>query len=163
MKLKYYLRGAGVGILVTTLIFIIAFAFYEPQLTDEEIEAKAKQLGMVMAEDEDTKDADNKDANADESKDAGDATDIDGSGDTTDDATVQPTEFVINSGEDSSAVVQRLYAAGLIDNEAAFDTYLDDNSLDNLIQPGTVHLRSGMTYEEIANAIITKQENRTAQ
>ena len=37
MKLKYYLRGAGIGIIVSTFIFSIAFAFYKPILSDEEI------------------------------------------------------------------------------------------------------------------------------
>ena len=50
MKLKYYLRGAGVGVLVTTIIFSIAFAFYEPKSSKEEIIQQASALGMVMPE-----------------------------------------------------------------------------------------------------------------
>ncbi len=44
MKLKYYLRGLGIGILVTALIM---GATGGKKLTDEEIKAKAMQLGMV--------------------------------------------------------------------------------------------------------------------
>lgn len=52
MKLKYYLRGIGIGMIVTTIILMIAFAVHKEQpLTDDEIRARALELGMVMAED----------------------------------------------------------------------------------------------------------------
>lgn len=52
MKLKYYLRGIGIGMIVTTIILMIAFAVHKEQpLTDDEIRARASELGMVMAED----------------------------------------------------------------------------------------------------------------
>ncbi|MGN0161273.1 MAG: hypothetical protein ACI4AQ_07800 [Lachnospiraceae bacterium] len=47
MKLKSYLRGLGLGMVVTTLILVIAFSARNHELTDEEIIAKAKELGMV--------------------------------------------------------------------------------------------------------------------
>lgn len=46
MKRKYYLRGLGTGILVTALILIIASGQKET-MTDEEVKARAKKLGMV--------------------------------------------------------------------------------------------------------------------
>lgn len=46
MKWKYYLRGLGTGILVTALILIIASGQKET-MTDEEVKARAKELGMV--------------------------------------------------------------------------------------------------------------------
>lgn len=46
MKLKYYLRGLGVGILITT--FILSFGNKKEKLTDNEIIARARELGMVM-------------------------------------------------------------------------------------------------------------------
>jgi len=49
MKLKYYMRGLGIGIILTTLIFIISG--YEKKMTDEEIIASAKKLGMIMEKD----------------------------------------------------------------------------------------------------------------
>ncbi len=50
MKLKYYLRGAGLGIIVSTIILLTAFAFSDRSMSDEEIIERAKQLGMVEAE-----------------------------------------------------------------------------------------------------------------
>lgn len=52
MKLKYYLRGLGIGIIVTTILLMIAFALHKPTMSDVDIIARAKQLGMVMPEDE---------------------------------------------------------------------------------------------------------------
>ena len=50
MKLKYYLRGLGIGIIITTIILMIAHSGYTKELTDEEIIARAEKLGMVMKE-----------------------------------------------------------------------------------------------------------------
>ena len=52
MKLKYYLRGIGIGMIVTTVILMIAFSVHrERPLSDDEIRERAAQLGMVMPED----------------------------------------------------------------------------------------------------------------
>ena len=50
MKLKYYLRGLGIGIIITTIILVSCFAMQKPKMTDEDIIAKAEQLGMIMPE-----------------------------------------------------------------------------------------------------------------
>ena len=41
----------GIGIIATTLILMISFSQYKNDISDEEIIARAKQLGMVMKED----------------------------------------------------------------------------------------------------------------
>lgn len=53
MKLKYYLRGLGIGIIVTTIILIISFSKREVKISDDEVIARAMQLGMVMQETQD--------------------------------------------------------------------------------------------------------------
>lgn len=50
MKLKYYLRGLGIGIIVTTLILMISFSQRKESISDEEIIERATALGMVMSE-----------------------------------------------------------------------------------------------------------------
>lgn len=51
MKLKYYLRGLGIGMIVTALIMGISFSHRQGQetqtLTDDQIRERAEQLGMV--------------------------------------------------------------------------------------------------------------------
>ena len=46
MELKYYLRGLGLGIVVTAIIMGIVSSG-SSAMTDEEIIARAKQLGMI--------------------------------------------------------------------------------------------------------------------
>lgn len=51
MRLKYYLRGMGIGIIVTTVILMIVFSFHKGEtLSDDEIRERAAALGMVMPE-----------------------------------------------------------------------------------------------------------------
>ena len=51
MKLKYYLRGLGVGIICTAILMGIALSGNKKEkLTDTEIIERARLLGMVMAE-----------------------------------------------------------------------------------------------------------------
>ena len=51
MKLKYYLRGMGVGVIVTTVILMIIFSFHKQEtLSDDQIRERAAALGMVMAD-----------------------------------------------------------------------------------------------------------------
>ena len=47
MKLKYYLRGLGMGILFATIVMAIAFS---SRLTDKEVEKRARDMGMVYGE-----------------------------------------------------------------------------------------------------------------
>lgn len=49
MKLKYYLRGLGIGIILTTLILTISGN--QKKLSEAEIITKAMELGMIMKED----------------------------------------------------------------------------------------------------------------
>ncbi len=46
MKLKYYLRGLGIGILVTIIIVAVSGAG-KNTMTDEEIKDRARELGMI--------------------------------------------------------------------------------------------------------------------
>lgn len=46
MNFKYYLRGLGIGIFMTAIIMTLAHA-NDQSLSNEEIKARAKQLGMI--------------------------------------------------------------------------------------------------------------------
>ena len=49
MNLKYYLRGLGIGIAMTTIIIGLGVERPVEKLTDEQIKARAAELGMVEA------------------------------------------------------------------------------------------------------------------
>ena len=47
MKLKSYLRGLGLGIIVTTIVLVVTIKAANHEMTDAEIISKARELGMV--------------------------------------------------------------------------------------------------------------------
>ena len=159
MRFKYYLRGAGIGVILTTLIFTIAFAVYKPTLSDDEIMKKAEALGLEMPAD-DSDSADKKDTKtAKDQKDDADASDSN-----TDDATTSEDggqknviEFTIASGDTSATIAQHLQEVGLVDNAKSFDLYLSDQDLDNQLLPGTYQIPEGATFLEIGELLTTKQ------
>lgn len=159
MRFKYYLRGSGIGVILTTLIFTIAFAVYKPTLSDDEIMKKAEALGMEMPAD-DSDSADKKDTKtAKDQKDDADASDSN-----TDDATTSEDggqknviEFTIASGDTSATIAQHLQEVGLVDNAKSFDLYLSDQDLDNQLLPGTYQIPEGATFLEIGELLTAKQ------
>ena len=46
MKLKYYLRGLGIGVVVTAIVMSVAFQNRRP-MSDEEVKKRAAELGMI--------------------------------------------------------------------------------------------------------------------
>ena len=159
MRFKYYLRGAGIGVILTTLIFTIAFAVYKPTLSDDEIMIKAEALGMEMPAD-DSDSTEKKDTKtAKEQKEDAEASDS-----YTDEATTSEDggqknviEFTIASGDTSATIAQHLQEVGLVDNAKSFDLYLSDQDLDNQLLPGTYQFPEGATFLEIGELLTAKQ------
>ena len=44
MKLKYYMRGLGIGVIVTAILFTLAFPKNKAEMTEAEIIAKAPKI-----------------------------------------------------------------------------------------------------------------------
>ena len=178
MKLKYYLRGAGIALIIMSLIWMISSAFSTTTMSKSQIESEAKKLGMVypdekgtIADNMETEDdknseddaaaqanatdnATNTDANATDAN----ATDANGNGTDTngDGATGETVEFTISRGETSSIISNHLQEQGIVDNAEAFDKFLTLSNDDNFLQPGTYTITKGSTFEEIANALMGK-------
>ena len=51
MKLRYYMRGIGIGMLVTAIILSITAGSQKIQMSDAEVMKRAEQLGMVREDD----------------------------------------------------------------------------------------------------------------
>ena len=49
MKRKYYMRGLGLGILITAILCAVALPKQTKPMTDEEVIARAEALGYVKA------------------------------------------------------------------------------------------------------------------
>lgn len=70
LKLKYYMRGIGIGIILTTLLLSIGNP--KQKLTDQEVITKAQELGMVMGKDNNS----NLEQVLDDNKPTGEAADV---------------------------------------------------------------------------------------
>ena len=179
MKLKYYLRGLGMGMFVTALILIIAHNVNDG-ISDAEIIRRAKALGMVMSTEDnlfndETSTADkNNETTTSENQSTEEPTTEEPTTEeptteeptTEEPTTEEPTTvapmvkeltFTVERGMYSEAVTRILVQGGIITNEAEFNQYLSDTGYDEKIQTGIFTVNSGMSYEEIAKILSKKR------
>ena len=185
MNLKYYLRGLGIGTIVTALILGIALGNPNDQMSNEEIKQRAKELGMVegtgvltdgVEEPEQALQPTEKPEEAEptiqptEKPEEPEPTIQPTEKPAEPEPTIQPTrepensemqsesaavangkiiEIEVNRGDDSYAICERLQQAGLIEDAAAFDTYLCENGYHTKIYAGIHKIPAGATKEEI--------------
>ena len=175
MKLKYYLRGLGIGILVTAAILTIVY-HTKGSMSDSQIMKRAAQLGMVMAStEEDTLFAQTTQADTtieetgtisvEETTTVVETTEA-----VTEASTEKPTEaptealtepaaaeavLTISPGMYSESVSAKLVRLGIITNQKEFNSYLVNNGYAERIQTGDFKIKADMSYDEIAR-IITK-------
>lgn len=158
MKLKYYLRGAGIGIIISTFIFSISLLFYQPSMSEADIKKEAEKLGMVVQETKLKENEFQKEQNSEQNKKASAANEK--SNETTDASEEKKGENVIvtvNTGDSSAVVCVHLQESGLIDNANAFDAFLSQQNMDHLILPGEYTIPEGSSYLEIAEILTTKK------
>lgn len=55
MKLKYYLRGLGMGIMFATIVMTVSSNIHNNNLSEEKIIEEAKKLGMIMPDESEDK------------------------------------------------------------------------------------------------------------
>ena len=167
MKMKYFLRGLGIGILSAT---ILLFCVYSYKMSDSKIVEKAKALGMEYSREKDSETEDGK-ATKDikDTNDAADNTQESSSAKEQDTTTLSQQESTsegpqqtsspeiievsISSGMNSENISEALQAAGVIDNARDFNQYLIRNNMGRYIKSGDYSLRNGMSYEEIADIL----------
>ena len=204
MKIRYYLRGLGLGILITAVFFLLGDNSGKT-MSDEMIKARAKELGMVestvladisesvqeteesvstemaveeiVTETEETMIEESSEEVSEViestevvSEEESTATEEESEELTDEEETVKeviseeenseesvPTgqmiSIVVNRGEGSDTVSQRLYEAGLIDDPYAYDRYLMQNGYDKRIGAGEHMVPMGADWQEIAKIL----------
>jgi hypothetical protein len=183
MKLKYYMRGLGIGIILTTLILTIARP--QEKLSDKEIMKRATELGMVLENDNNKnldKVLDNilpsevptpQPSPAPTMKPTVEPT-AEPTATLTPEPTAEPiptnklsTEveedqnnnedaeitFTINGGMSSRQVAILLAENGLVDNADDFNQYVDNMGKAGVIRVGTYTVTKGSSYQEIIEKI----------
>lgn len=175
MKLKYYMRGIGIGVIVTTIILVIAFSFVGNDISDKEVIDRAKKLGMVESSTTMTNSTVGNNTNT--TKNAINGTAAEGNqtipgatnpmpnNNSTQSGTgdITPTdsvEFTIGEGDVSRTVIERLVAMGLVSDYDSFNRYLNEKGLDHNLQNGTFKIKKGISQEDLANLLVTKQQFR---
>ena len=138
MKLKYYLRGLGIGMIVTALILGISFSNRQDQtsqiMTDDQIRERAAELGMVDSSELTLAALQNSEkqpteGTPEETTQTQEQNNIEAEPETTVPAEPEVTEapqrtqtasITIQRGDDSGSASRRLYEAGLVENAKAF-------------------------------------------
>ncbi|NLB78828.1 MAG: endolytic transglycosylase MltG [Clostridiaceae bacterium] len=106
---KSIILGLGIGIIITSLLGVIFFAGYEPQLSDAEIISLARERGMVDRYESSNDIKRNQDGSL---------------------------LFIIHENESSTDVSKRLYDAGIIESSIEFEIIIKKEKLENAIKPG---------------------------
>lgn len=183
MKLKYYLRGLGIGIVVTA--GIMSFTGEPEKLTDAQIRARALELGMVeknvladfqeeekysyeeivVEEPEKTEEITNTDSNMEEKEQTIDeevssenksAKEEDENVSEEENSTEGVERYIIISvvgGNGSETVSQRLFEAGLVDSSVNYNRFLIENGYAKRLRPGNHEIPEDATDEEIAKIL----------
>ena len=186
MKRKYFVRGLGVCILFGALIMFAAYMTSgKNRMSDEDVIKRAQELGMVKQSEyvlesdvtsqettteeittEATTEKATTEAPTTTEKATTEATTTEKT--TTEKATTEAsttekadtstqTTVTISSGMSSEAIASALANAGLVDDASKFNSFLVANGYDMKLETGNFSLETGMSYEEIAKILTTKQ------
>lgn len=181
MKLKYFLRGLGIGILFTALVLCIS---YRSENSDSSVIERARKLGMEFPEK--TPDTLLNPTESPDTAASGQAVrtptatpgktgaptatptskaTAEPTAKSTAKPTAKPTEettekthtFTVRSGLLSSSVAREMKEAGIIKDADAFDEYLEKSGMGRKVLAGKYKIPAGASYEEIVR-IITKTD-----
>ncbi len=184
MKLRYYMRGLGIGILVTTILMTVTLNGKTEKLSDAEIIERAEALGMeqkyentvladTVSENEveeeeivtDTEEEIPEELPAEDAEEAVPDEDelVSEPENETEEGTqvsepesTETVQITVQGGDGSQTVARKLAEAGLVDDAAAYDKYLCANGYDKRICTGTHTIPLGASEEEIAKIITSR-------
>ena len=181
MKLKYYLRGLGIGLIVTTLILTISN--HQRNTTSANDHNQTETTGSVLAyttqaatQENSTEQADNqndkesadaqKDSTESGTKQADGSNKEDASSNTTAEKSTESNKTTDLSGQNGDSVTVTikdayysaiaadiLYKEGIIDDKTEFNSYLSTSGYATKIKDGEYTLKKGDSYENIAKII----------
>ena len=182
MRLKYYLRGLGLGIIFAVIIMMIGFHDNKQSMSDTEIIEKAKTLGMAEAKnisgtvaDEYDSSATNSDASSQKAETEQDSQMQDSQTaqeDTQQEATqpaadakqetVEPQDAVttytisVTSQDTCRTIAEKLKALNLVDDAEQFRIYMGQKGADHFIADGEHVIPQGASYDDIITILTQK-------
>ena len=183
MKLRSYLRGIGLGILVASALFICSGKAGKSTMTDEQVIARAKALGMVDNQylsdytyptQESISESSREEFSREESKtQTEDVSEASGEETTTTEPSssaeelqaeemppkdeINPSQkfyvIVVNKGDGSDTVSRKVFETGLVPDASEFDHYLMEHGYDRKITTGNHEIPSDATVEQMAEIL----------
>lgn len=178
MKLKYYLNGFGIGVLFATIVLSAAFFARSSSavMTDEEVIARARVLGMEMASAQKEREVSDRQETEAQSEASGQekaseeettaeteaVTEEETTSEETETAAQQetitvmsrePISFEIESGMTAEAVAELLYEKGIISDARALSAYLVEKGYDAHVHAGSYEVVPTVSYDEIIHLI----------
>lgn len=183
MKLKYYLRGLGIGMIVTALLMgvssskqvkaepvqpVVAEQETSEQITTEEMTITAEQTTeMASVEETQTQQSETEQESTLQSEETGTWTEETATAVTEETLTAEveiaedaSESYLLNivKGDDSGTVSRKLQNAGLIENATEFDAFLMQHGYDKKISVGVVEIPLNATWMEIAQRLSGSKE-----
>lgn len=176
MRLKYYLRGLGLGIIFAVIIMMIGFHDNKQSMSDTEIIEKAKTLGMVeaknisgtVADEYNSEKTDSSAANSDASSQKAETEQEDTQQEDTQPAadakqeTVEPQDAVttytisVTSQDTCRTIAEKLKALNLVDDAEQFRIYMGQKGADHFIADGEHVIPQGASYDDIITILTQK-------
>ena len=172
MRLKYYLRGLGLGIIFTCVILMIFSNGNKSKDTSvvedsngiELTEAVGNDFDSNEEEEQSVTDESNNDENDSNSNDEIQSLDeninkpIDNQtvNEITGDSGELESEYVslvIEQGDIARDVAEKLYEDGIINDVEAFRKYLGETGVSHTLHAGEYQIKVGATFEEIVEAL----------
>ena len=172
MRLKYYLRGLGLGIIFTCVILMIFSNGNKSKDTSvvedsngiELTEAVGNDFDSNEEEEQSVTDESNNDENDSNSNDEIQSLDeninrpIDDQtvNEITGDSGELESEYVslvIEQGDIARDVAEKLYEDGIINDVEAFRKYLGETGVSHTLHAGEYQIKVGATFEEIVEAL----------
>ncbi len=177
MKVKYFLRGIGVGILVTTIILFAGTRKYtQGKLTDAQIMKRAKELGMITKEQfndykmdqslENVKESMNEQSSPEPTINSPSKTSS--KKETSSESNTKPNNesktnhkktaretvtITIESGMVSQSVARYLYQKNVIGSIKDFNQYMSEHGVTQKLRAGEFEIPIDASYEEIVEII----------
>lgn len=172
MNLKYYIRGVGMGVVITTIILTIAFNIRQGQETDNiTTENTGSFLESIRGSKEETKGTEDDSSSHEESKESESSSQGESRSSEPETESLKPTEPETKAPVESTAAQQRdvtvdltsvgsseqacrvIEEAGLVTNWAELNAYLINNGYESRIQSRVFTIKTGSDYEVIARII----------
>lgn len=164
MRFKYYLRGAGLGILLATLVLTITFLASDRKVSDEEVIRRAQELGMLMPGQDadqhqnlenivpDTSETDTENTVPSAENGTGQDEETLNTENAAGEEQAETAEYYlleIERGDTARIIGQKLQDAGVITDGEAFRKYLGNSGQDQVIKTGWYQIPYGLSFSEM--------------